>query len=64
MTSIEKSVESVAKLIKNNIPHPVIIFALRQDGFTLERSLIIIRWAEMMIKNESSEKRSEGQDLA
>jgi hypothetical protein len=52
MSYTEECIESVTVLVKNNIPEPVIICLLRMRGFTLDKSLTIVRWAKMKVITE------------
>jgi hypothetical protein len=52
MSYTEECIESVTTLVKNNIPEPVIICLLRRSGFTLDKSLTIVRWAKMKVITE------------
>lgn len=49
--SLEEIIRNVRILVRNEVPIPVILFALKGDGLSKERSETIIRWAKQSIEN-------------
>jgi len=48
---LEDIIYNVRILLRNKVPIPVILFALKGDGVPEKHRETIIRWAQMWIKN-------------